>query len=84
MFLEKGCEKKFGKAKKYTKDEVLQVLAPIFPYPTKTQRKTLNIINKHLKKNKAEYKIDNKVTKLFPGDDYQEALDDYMGYSDDY
>ena len=48
MLLEKACEKKFGKAKKYSKEEVLEILVPIFPEPTKPQRKTLNVINKEI------------------------------------
>lgn len=83
MYLEKACEKRYGKASKYTKDQVLEVLAPIFPSPTKAQHKTLNVINKHLKENKAMYKVDNKVTRLFPGKDYVEAYDDFYNEYDD-
>jgi hypothetical protein len=86
MYLEKACQKRYGKAKKYSKEQVLQILAPIYPQPTKAQRKTFNVINKHLKENKSTYKVDNKVTRLFPGKDYSEAYSLYMEgeYDDEY
>jgi hypothetical protein len=83
MYLEKACQARYGKAKKYSKDQVLEIIAPIWDNPTKPQRKTLNVINKHLKENKALYKVDNKVTKLFPGKDYKEALDEYFNTPED-
>jgi hypothetical protein len=78
MYLEKACQKKFGKSKKYSKEQVMEILAPIFPEPTKAQHKTLNVINKHLKENKATYKVDNKITRLYPGKDYVDAYNLYM------
>jgi hypothetical protein len=50
--LEKKCEKTYGKQKKYKKGNVETVLKCLFPEPTKAQKKTIEKINKFLKKNK--------------------------------
>jgi hypothetical protein len=73
--LEKRCEARYGKSKKYKAKEVLEVLEELWSDPTDRQVKTLNAINRYLKK---EEDVDlgfYKITKLFKGKDYLEALE---------
>lgn len=79
--LEKRCESQYGKAKKYSAKEVLVMLSEIWPEPTDRQIKTLNAINRYLKK---EDDVDlgfYKIQKLFKGKDYLDALENL--WSDD-
>jgi hypothetical protein len=52
--LEKKCDKFYGKKKRYSKDEVESVIISLFPEPTDPQRKTIEKINKVLKKKREE------------------------------
>lgn len=52
--LERKCEKFHGNKKKYSKMEVEEVMINLFPSPTDAQRKTVEKINKFIKKNKDE------------------------------
>ena len=75
--LEKKCENRYGKAKKYKASDVLPMLEEIFREPTDRQIKTLNAINRYLRK---EDDVDlgfYKITKLFKGKDYLEALEEF-------
>jgi hypothetical protein len=76
-YLEKKCEYRYGKAKKYKASDVLPLLEEQWPEPTDRQVKTLNAINRYLKK---EDDVDlgfYKIAKLFKGKDYLEALEKF-------
>jgi hypothetical protein len=75
-FLEKKCEGRFGKAKKYKASQVLPLLDEVFIDPTDRQVKTLNAINRYLKKERDNDSGFYKITKLFKGKDYLEALEE--------
>ena len=74
--LEKKCEYRYGKSKKYKASDVIPLLEELFREPTDRQVKTLNAINRYLKK---EDDVDlgfYKIVNLFKGKDYLEALED--------
>ena len=74
--LEKKCENRYGKAKKYKAADVLPVLEEIFREPTERQIKTLNAINRYIKKKDDVDLGFYKITKLFKGKDYMDALEE--------
>lgn len=77
--LEKGLEKKFGKAKKYSKTDVFEYLTSIFSRTTERQAKTLEALNRFLKKNEGE---GFKFKGLFKGKSWEDACDEgtYVEY----
>jgi hypothetical protein len=82
--LQKKCEKFYGKEKKYSKDQVESVLINLFPEPTKAQRKTIEKINKTIKKNKKDIPEfeEFKFSGIIEGKKFQTYADDYDNWRD--
>jgi hypothetical protein len=73
--LEKKCEKIYGERSKYSKAKVAEVLQDIFSSPTKIECKTLNKINKFLKKTTDEQIVGFKFDCLFKGKRFEKYLE---------
>ena len=73
--LEKLCEKTYGKAKKYGKVKVSDILHSLFPEPTKRQIKTFNKLNKTLKKTEDMNLLGFKMNGLFKGKAFDRSLE---------
>lgn len=73
--LEKKCEKIYGERSKYSKSKVADVLQDIFSVPTERECKTLNKINKFLKKTTDEQMVSFKFDCLFKGKRFENYLE---------
>lgn len=68
--LEKRCENRYGKAKKYKKTLVYNVLHELIPNATKRQVKTLNAINRYMRKDENPSLGSFKFKNIFKGKDW--------------
>ena len=72
--IEKKCEDLYGDNSKYSKKEVGEALQEIFTTPTEKECKTLNKINKFLKKTNDKKMVEFKFERLFKGKKYEDVL----------
>lgn len=72
--LEKKCEKIYGEDSSYSKIQVSDILQDIFSNPTERECRTLNKINKFLKKTNDEKMISFKFKALFKGKTFENIV----------
>ena len=77
--IEKRCEVRYGKAKKYKKKEVYSVLHELFYEATERQIKTLNAINRYMRKAKDSSLGLFKFKNIFKGKDWEKLEDSNIG-----
>jgi hypothetical protein len=70
----------YGDRKKFKKYEVESVLNDVFPYPTETQRKTIKVIHKVLKKGKHAEFGEFRFTGLLKSKDFDPDTIGYIEY----